>query len=131
MAEPTHRKRGRAGPVKAAKRDSELLVRVRRIVLSRKGISETRMFGGSCFTANGNMMGGVTGKDELMVRVGPDLYETVLQQEANARPMDFTGRPMRGFVFVDPAGYDTDAKLRAWLDKGLKHARSLPPKKKK
>ncbi len=89
------------------------------------------MFGGNCFSANGNMIGGVTGNDELMVRVGPDIYETVLQQEANARPMDFTDRPLRGFVFVDPDGCDTDAKLRAWLDRGLKHARSLPPKKKK
>ena len=64
------------------------------------------MFGGSCFSTNGNMIGGVTGNDELMVRVGPEMYETVLQQEVNARPMDFTGRPLRGFVFVDPEGCD-------------------------
>ncbi len=73
------------------------------------------------------MISGVTAKDELVVRVGPGMYESALH-EPNARPMDFTGRPMRGYVYVDPGARDTEAKLRAWLDKGLAHARSLPPK---
>ena len=129
MAEKTQKKRSRDRRVKVPQRDSELLVRARRLLSDRKGISEIRMFGGYCFSVNGNMIGGVTGNDELMVRVGPEMYEAALQ-EANARPMDFTGRPLRGFVFVDPGGCDSDAKLRSWLDKGLEHARSLPPKKK-
>ena len=129
MAERTQKKRSRDRRVKVPQRDSELLVRARRLLSDRKGILEIRMFGGYCFSVNGNMIGGVTGNDELMVRVGPEMYEAALQ-EANARPMDFTGRPLRGFVFVDPSGCDSDAKLRSWLDKGLKHARSLPPKKK-
>lgn len=88
------------------------------------------MFGGSCFYANGNMIGGVTGKEELVVRVGPDKYEACIE-EPHARPMDFTRRPMRGYVYVDPPGYDSRAELSAWLNKGIAYARSLPPKEAK
>ena len=87
------------------------------------------MFGGNCFLARGNMVGGVTGKDELVVRVGPDGYKDALAAP-HTRPMNLTGRPMRGFVFVDPDGRDTEAKVRDWLMKDLAYARSLPPKEK-
>ena len=110
--------------------ESDLVIRVRKTLARRRGISENRMFGGACFYGHGNMIGGVSGKDELVVRVGPGKYEACLE-ERHARPMDFTGRPMRGYVYVDPPGYDSDAKLRAWLDKGLAYARSLPPKEDK
>ncbi|MCZ6836474.1 MAG: TfoX/Sxy family protein [Planctomycetota bacterium] len=109
--------------------DSDLLIRVRKVLHRRRGISENHMFGGTCFFVNGNMIGGVTGKEELVIRVGPDRYEECLDQPF-ARPMDFTKRPMRGFVYVDHPGHRSDADLRDWLDRGVRHARSLPPKKK-
>ncbi len=67
-------------------------------------------------------------KDELMVRVGPDAHEAALG-EPHARTMDFTGRPMRGYVFVAPAGYAEDPVLRRWVDRGLAHVETLsrPP----
>ncbi len=84
------------------------------------------MFGGLCFMSGGNMCFGIVG-DELMVRVGPDRYEDLLA-EPHAREMDFTGRALRGMVYVDPDGITEDPDLRRWLDRGLEFARSLPPK---
>ena len=84
------------------------------------------MFGGLAFLVNGNMAVGVVG-DELMVRVGPDRYEEALRAP-HARPMDFTKRPMRGFVFVGPAGFEEDEDLRHWIERGVRFAASLPRK---
>jgi len=56
--------------------------------------------------------------DRLMVRVGPDVYEEALQMKG-ARNMDFTGKPMKGFVFVGPEGFDTDSDLEKWLEMAL------------
>jgi hypothetical protein len=85
------------------------------------------MFGGHCFFANGNMIGGVTGKGELVIRVGPNRYDEALRHP-HAGKMDFTGRPMRGFVVVSESGCANDADLKSWIDLGAKYARSLPPK---
>ena len=85
------------------------------------------MFGGLCFMSGGNMCFGVVG-DEIMVRVGPDAYEGSLQLP-HAREMDFTGRSMRGMVYVDSDGFTTDDDLETWLERGLRYARSLPPKR--
>ena len=90
-------------------------------------ISERKMFGGLAFMSSGNMCVGVIG-DELMVRVGPDGYEPALAQ-AHAREMDFTGRPMRGMVYVEAAGIARDDDLDRWVQRGLDFARSLPPKR--
>ncbi len=75
---------------------------------------------------NGNMFCGVT-KDDLMVRVGPKHFEIALAQP-HARPMDFTGRAMKGMVYVGSEGSSTDKALRSWVDQGLKFAAYLPPK---
>jgi hypothetical protein len=107
--------------------DETLLKRVRKSLSRRRGITEKRMFGGHCFFANGNMLGGVTRQCELIVRVGPDAYQQALQSE-DARKMDFTGRPMRGFVVITTSGVASDADLRRWIDFGVAFARSLPPK---
>jgi NADH:ubiquinone oxidoreductase subunit len=64
---------------------------------------------------------------ELMVRVGPDAWEECLAHP-HAREMDFTGRSMRGMVYVDEAGISEDDDLHGWLKRGLDHALSLPPK---
>lgn len=85
------------------------------------------MFGGMAFLFNGNMCFGVV-KDDLMVRVGPELYEEALALP-NVRPMDFTHRPMKGFVFVDSKGWSRHATLSKWLEMGLEYAASLPRKK--
>jgi hypothetical protein len=68
--------------------------------------------------------------DLLMVRVGPEQYEDTLSADY-VRPMDFTGRPMKGYVYVEPAGFKTDKNLRKWVDKGIKFVETLPPKKPK
>jgi TfoX/Sxy family transcriptional regulator of competence genes len=104
--------------------DEKLAGRVRKVLAARRGITEKRMFGGLCFLARGNMCCGVVGGD-LVVRVGPDAYEAMLARP-HARPMDFTGRPLRGFVFVSARGLASARGLRTWVERGLAQARSLP-----
>ena len=106
--------------------DEGLAQRIREAVEERPGISEKKMFGGLCFLVAGNMCFGVVG-DELMVRVGPEAYERDLAR-GHAREMDFTGRPMKGMLYVATAGFDSDADLEAWLARGLHFAESLPAK---
>ena len=93
----------------------------------RKGFSEKKMFGGMEFMLNGSMCCGAL-KDDLVVRVGPERYEEALALP-HARPMDFTGRKMKGFVYVDPKGWSDDAALKKWVDMGVAYASSLPKKK--
>ena len=76
--------------------------------------------------AHGHMCCGLV-QTRLMVRVGPDAYERLLE-EPHAGPMDFTGRPMRGFLYVEPAGVATAPALRTWVGRALEFADSLPPK---
>lgn len=84
------------------------------------------MFGGLCFLLSGNMSFGIVGS-ELMVRVGPDAYPEALTLP-HARVMDFTGRSMRGMVFVSEDGISEDEELEKWLERGMAFAGSLPPK---
>jgi TfoX/Sxy family transcriptional regulator of competence genes len=109
--------------------DEGLAQRIREALEERPGVSEKKMFGGLCFLVSGNMSFGVVG-DELMVRVGPDRYEESLSLP-HARAMDFTGRPMKGMVYVATAGFDSDADLEAWLGRGLAFAEALPAKQSK
>ncbi len=106
--------------------DEQLAQRVRDALRRRRGISERKMFGGLAFLLNGNMCCGITG-DDLMVRVGPDDYEDALAQP-HARPMDFTGRPMTGLVYVAGSALTGDGALLPWIERGLEFARTLPPK---
>jgi TfoX/Sxy family transcriptional regulator of competence genes len=106
--------------------DEALAERVREVLRRRRGVSEKKMFGGLAFMVNGHMACGVQG-DDLMVRVGPDDYEAALKKPG-ARPMDFTGRPLRGMVYVNSRGHRRAPSLRAWVEKGLSYVRSLPPK---
>lgn len=85
-----------------------------------------KMFGGLAFMLNGNMSVGIH-RDQLMVRVGPDGYEDALSQP-HCRPMDFTGRPMRGFVMVSPEGIVADEELADWVQLGVSFASTLPAK---
>lgn len=76
-----------------------------------------RMMGGLCFMVNGKMCVGVE-KNRLMARIGPDAYDAALARKG-CRPMDFTGRPMRGFVFVDLEGLKSEKNLAFWLELAL------------
>jgi hypothetical protein len=106
--------------------DEGLAQRVREELGARPGYVEKEMFGGIGFMLHGNMACGVIGAD-LIVRVGPERYERALT-EPHARPFDMTGRPMRGWVVVVADGYEADEDLAAWIEKGVEHALSLPPK---
>jgi TfoX/Sxy family transcriptional regulator of competence genes len=109
--------------------DEELAARVREVLAPRAELSERKMFGGIAFMIGGNMAVGVLG-DDLMVRLDPADAEQALS-EAHTRPMDFTGRPMKGMVFVEPAGTDGDEALAGWVDAGAGFAASLPAKSKR
>lgn len=106
--------------------DERLAERVRGALERRRGVTEKKMFGGLSFLVNGNMSCGVNG-DDLMVRVGPDAYEEALDR-AHARPMDFTGKPLKGMVYVGPKGVRTAPQLRRWVEQAVSFARSLPAK---
>ena len=106
--------------------DEGLAHRVRELMDQAPGFHEKKMFGGLCFMLNGNMACGING-DQLMVRVGPDAYQNALARP-HAREMDFTGRALKGFVYVDADGLAEDAGLQAWIDLGTEFAGSFPPK---
>ena len=106
--------------------DEKLADRTRELLAHRNEFIEKKMFGGLSFMLGGNMCCGII-KEDLVVRVGPDSYEDALAKP-HARPMDFTGRPLKGMVFVGPEGYQTDEGLMYWLDQALTFALSLPPK---
>jgi TfoX/Sxy family transcriptional regulator of competence genes len=106
--------------------DEGLAQRLREIVEEEPGIAEKKMFGGLCFLVSGNMCFGVVG-EELMVRVGPDAYQGCLG-EPHAREMDFTGRAMKGMVYVGTEGFESDKGLGAWVKRGVEFASSMPPK---
>jgi TfoX/Sxy family transcriptional regulator of competence genes len=106
--------------------DEALADRVRDVLAPRADLGERKMFGGIAFMIAGNMAVGVIG-DDLMVRLDPADAERALV-EPHARPMDFTGKPMKGMVFVDSAGTAAEEDLAAWVDAGADFASSLPPK---
>ncbi|QFT55894.1 TfoX/Sxy family protein [Microbulbifer sp. THAF38] len=101
-----------------------LAEKVRNLLQGSQGLSEKQMFGGLAFMLNGNMACGVVG-EELMVRVGPDNYQDALA-ERYTRPMDFTGRPLKGMVYVEEDAVEQD--LDEWVNRGVEFAGSLPPK---
>lgn len=104
----------------------ELAARIRDVVGGRNGITERRMFGGIAWMVSGNMVCGTLGED-LMVRLDPDDAERALD-EPHVDPMDFTGRPMRGFIKVGAEAVAADADLARWIDPGASFAAGLPPK---
>jgi TfoX/Sxy family transcriptional regulator of competence genes len=106
--------------------DEGVAQRVREALAEVPGVEEKRMFGGLAFMVRGHMACGVVGR-ELMVRVGPDAHAQALSRP-HARPMDFTGRPLRGMVYVGTKGLEADRDLAAWVERGVSFATSLPPK---
>lgn len=106
--------------------DEALADRVRDVLAARSDLSERKMFGGIAFMVGSNMAVGAI-DDDLMVRLDPADAEKALR-EPHVRPMDFTGRPMKGMVFVNSAGTSTDEDLASWAEAGGDFAASLPPK---
>jgi TfoX/Sxy family transcriptional regulator of competence genes len=96
--------------------DARLAERVRRATARRRAVSEKAMFGGVAFLLDGKMFCGVA-SDDLMVRVGPEAHEACLAKP-QVRPMDVTGRPMKGYVFVGPAGCRTQRQVAGWVERG-------------
>jgi len=103
-----------------------LVERIRHLVSRRRGITEKKMFGGVCFLMNGNLLVGVW-KDSLIARVGRDVYQAALQEE-HVKEFDITGRPMKGWVMVEPDGIDSDPQLTRWIDQATVFVRTLPAK---
>ena len=106
--------------------DETLAERVRTALSDLDDVREQKMFGGLSFLLHGNMCCGVL-QHELVVRLSPELGEEALA-EADTRPMDFTGRPMRGWIMVKAGGIDSDDTLRAWVDRAVSFCSTLPPK---
>jgi TfoX/Sxy family transcriptional regulator of competence genes len=106
--------------------DEKLAERVREVMHPQRGFTEKKMFGGICFLLRGNMCCGVL-KDELMVRVGPEMHDSALARP-HARVMDFTGRPSKGMVYVAADGIRTSAQLRKWVEMGIGFTNTLPAK---
>lgn len=108
--------------------DEALAQRLRAALPADRRIFERRMFGGICFMLNGNMLCGVH-KANLIFRVGKSAHAAALTRRG-ARPMDITGRPMTGFVFVDPAKCDRRG-LTNWVALAENYVGALPAKKQK
>lgn len=105
--------------------DETLAERARALLASETGFSEKRMFGGICFLLDGNMCCGVAASD-LMVRVGEEGDGAAMRQP-HARRFDLSGRPMKGWLLVAPAG-TSGAGLKPWIARGVAFARTLPAK---
>ena len=106
--------------------DERLAERIRGSLRRRKGLVEKKMFGGVAFLLNGNMCVGVH-KSELIVRLAPEETDAALAKP-HVRRFDLTGRPMQGWILVEAAGINTDAKLGKWVAVAVKYAGSLPAK---
>ena len=108
--------------------DEKLADRIRNILGRHKGITEKKMFGGLSFLLNGKMCCGVL-KDMLVVRVNSKESDLLLKKP-HVRPMDFTGRPMKGFLYVSMDGYKTEKQLSVWVERSVDFVSSNLPLRK-
>jgi hypothetical protein len=107
--------------------DPEVAERVRQVLAGQAGVAEKKMVGGGLsFLVNGNMCCGIRGRS-LLVRVGADGRAAALG-EPHVRPMLLGGRPLSGFITVEPAGFAADDALAGWVQRGLDVAAGLPAK---
>jgi len=109
--------------------DPGLAQRIRELLGSRHGLTERKMFGGLAFLLNGCMFVGVQGST-LMARVGPERYAEALLVK-HVRVMDFTGRPLKGYVYVEPEGIEEDRELAKWVNWCAAFVSAMPAKKAK
>lgn len=108
--------------------NEHLAERIRRAITGRHDVEEKKMFGGLAFMVKGKMAIGIV-KDDLMVRVVESKYQVALDKP-HCREMDFTGKPLKGFLYVGPEGMDADRDLDAWLALGIEFAEQAPEKPK-
>ena len=110
--------------------NEKLADRLREIIaVSHKNVEEKAMFGGLCFMVNDKMCVGVE-KERLMLRLDPARYDEVIEKEG-CKPMDFTGRIMKGYVFVGIDALNTKKKLEYWMKFALDYNRIAKSSKKK
>ncbi len=106
--------------------DEGLAQRIREVLEPDPALTEKKMFGGLAFLYRGHMFAGVSGSS-LMARVGKDNYADSLRR-AHVREMDFTGRPLQGYVYIDPQGIASDEDLGFWLQRCQQFVATLPAK---
>ena len=103
-----------------------LAARIRDALVRKKNIEEKKMFGGVGFLLNGNMLVGVW-KDSMIARLGPDASDDALR-EPHVREFDITGKPMKGWVIVEPDGIEDDDQLTGWIERSMEFVQTLPKK---
>ncbi|NIP39606.1 MAG: TfoX/Sxy family protein [Candidatus Dadabacteria bacterium] len=107
--------------------NQNLTERIESVLSTKPGITQKKMFGGLCFLLNGNMLCGIRG-DKLMARVGPYNYDYALKQKY-ATEMDFTGKPLKGMIYVLPKGIKRKESLKKWIDMCIEFVGGRPKKK--
>ena len=107
--------------------DETLAGRIRDEIEEEADVTEKKMFGGIAFLLDGKMCCGVIG-DKLVARIGPEESEVALRKP-HVRPMDFTGEPMKGYIYVSTDGVKTKTALRGWLTLAMKFTAGLAGKK--
>ena len=108
--------------------DEQVAERVREQITARPAVVERKMFGGLGWMIGGNMAVGVMSDNQLIVRIEPEETEAALREphvHVFGRP---GSKPMKGFILVEPAGFEADADLARWVDVGAARAASMPPK---
>ena len=106
--------------------DETLADRIRTTLARKKGIEEKKMFGGLCFLLNGHMLVGVW-KNSLIARLGPEQGEEALLEQ-HVKEMDITGKPMKGWVMVEPQGVEDDSQVKGWIQRAVRFVGKLPAK---
>ena len=107
----------------------KLAERIRELLSGRAPFDERKMFGGLAFMVNDKMCVGIL-QDKLMARINPEIYELALQKKG-CKEMDFTGRPMKGFVFISPSGTESKKDLLYWVELALEFNKQAKRSKKK
>jgi TfoX/Sxy family transcriptional regulator of competence genes len=106
--------------------DEKLAERIRTKLKGTRGLTEKKMFGGVGFMVNGNMACGVI-KQDMVVRLSQEDSDAALKK-AHVKAFDMTGRPMKGWILVEPGGLASDKALQIWVIKSVAFAKSMPPK---
>lgn len=109
--------------------NEHLAERIRRALSNRHDVEEKKMFGGVCYLIKGKMAAGIV-RDDLMIRVVPAKYEAA-RAKPHCREMDFTGKPLKGFLYVGAEGIDTERELEEWLQFGIEFVENAPARPKK
>jgi TfoX/Sxy family transcriptional regulator of competence genes len=107
--------------------DEDLANRIRELIAGDPDVTERKMFGGLAFLVAGHMAVAASREGGIMLRVDPDDGEALLKKP-HARPFEMRGSAVDGWLRVDEEGVKTKRQLQRWVERGVVHARSLPPK---